>query len=240
MDQRESKNQHIKDENDSVDVYVDTSSRSLCQQKAPFVANCEECQNNGWCMLQLIFALVEHGTRLTMQNQDVDDVCMDTVQQGWTKKVKYTVFNESEEEKELAKTMHNMYLPKLDPLFSYVSNIYLVIVPWMTMDLANPNLDAQNCTMQIHLTTEKEASMGSNGQSRTKVMVKSVNKGSRAKVLVGDIIMAVNGGAITSDDGSLLPETNFKDVISAIKDSPTYEIPTMDVLQKYSSSYQNF
>jgi hypothetical protein len=203
--------------------------------KGPICCNCEECQTNGWCMLRLIFALVEHGTRPTMENRDVDGVSIDTVQQGWTKNLKCTVFNESEEEEELAKTMHNTYLPKLDPLFSYVFKICSVPVPWTTKDLANPNLNAQNCTMRIHRTTEKEASMGSDGQFRTKVVVKSVDKGSRAIVLVGDIIVAVNGRAVASDDGSLLPETNFKDVISAIKDSPTYAIPTMDVLRKYSS-----
>lgn len=186
-------------------------------------------------MLRLIFALVEHGTRPTMENRDVDGVSIDTVQQGWTKNLKCTVFNESEEEEELAKTMHNTYLPKLDPLFSYVFKICSFPVPWTTKDLANPNLNAQNCTMRIHLTTEKEASMGSDGQFRTKVVVKSVDKGSRAIVLVGDIIVAVNGRAVASDDGSLLPETNFKDVISAIKDSPTYAIPSIDVLRKYSS-----
>lgn len=51
--------------------------------------------------------------------------------------------------------------------------------------------------------------------------------------------MAVNGQAFASDDGFLLPGKKFGDVVTAIKASSTYTIPTMDVVRRYATTRSN-
>lgn len=60
--------------------------------------NCEECQKNGWCVLCLLFGLVEHGTVPSMQNRDANGISWDSIRTGWTSKLKVTVFSGQEEE----------------------------------------------------------------------------------------------------------------------------------------------
>jgi C-terminal processing protease CtpA/Prc len=63
----------------------------------------------------------------------------------------------------------------------------------------------------------------------------SIAPQSIAKVLVGDVVVKVNGVTVASDDGTLLHGGTIHHVVTAIKQSPKGQILEMDVLREYSS-----
>jgi C-terminal processing protease CtpA/Prc len=72
-----------------------------------------------------------------------------------------------------------------------------------------------------------------NEQDEIKARILSVKPESRAKVLVGDIVVKVNGITLASDEGILLKGKKFSDVVEAINDCPKNKIVTMDVVRPY-------
>lgn len=140
----------------------------------------------------------------------------------------------AKDEEEHRKIMHDTYLPRSDPLFGFVLKISTMPVPWMLEDETKRELDATNRTIRLDVASKTFTC--NDGKKKTNVYVKSVKKGSKAKVVEGNVIVAVNGEPVASDNNRfLLPGLCFDDITKAIKDSATHSIPTLDVLRKYNS-----
>jgi len=141
-------------------------------------------------------------------------------------KLKSTVFQGPDEEWH-TKNMHNTYLPEKDPLFQYIA-IKNSLCP---SAVTRVNQERPTLGLDIRVT-----STVTQGKSQAKVI--NVKAQSRAKVLVGDVIVKVNGTTIASEDGTLLPDKSLHDVVHAIKNSLTDQILTMDVLWSYQLGYR--
>jgi hypothetical protein len=71
------------------------------------------------------------------------------------------------------------------------------------------------------------------GKFQAKIV--NIAQQSSAKVLLGDVILKVNGVTVASDDGALLNGGTLDDVLTAIRQSPKRQILKFDVLREYSS-----
>jgi hypothetical protein len=65
--------------------------------------------------------------------------------------------------------------------------------------------------------------------------IESIASQSSTKVLlVGDVILKVNGVTVASDDGTLLNDGTIDHILTAIRQSPKWQILKFDVLREYS------
>jgi hypothetical protein len=189
------------------------------------ICNCEFFMGNRYCHNTLIYELVEFGVTPPAICRELDGIGYSWIHEGWTAKLKKTMFNvKDESESQHDRIMHNTYLPNIDPQYKYVAVIHSVPVPWVTRPVDG------ELTLGLDIQPEK---LG----KQTIAKIIRVKPESRAKVLVGNIIVKVNDEILASNKATLLPGKGFNQVLQAVKSSPKTSILKMDVCHSYTNDW---
>jgi hypothetical protein len=184
--------------------------------------NCEHFMTKGWCLDSMIFNLVEFKKMPPMVCREVDGISWERINEGWKNKLMSTMFDEPGEEWHFD-NMYKTYLPGTDPLFSYYSIIPSVPVPWLTIS-SRDEMPTLGLGISKRPTTEP---------GKFQLKISSIAPQSSAKVLVGNVILKVNGVAVASDDGTLFNGETIDHVTSKIRQTPYGQIMDFAVLREY-------
>jgi hypothetical protein len=190
--------------------------------------NCESFMTKGWCLDVMVFDLVEFNKTPPPNCKEVDGVSWERIRAGWKEKLLSTMFDEPGEEWH-ADNAHKTCLPDADPLFSFSSIIHSVPVPWQR---SNPDATSRTLGLLINCVPKTQP-----GNFRAEIDLIPLNSSATTNVLVGDVIIKVNGVTFASNDGTLLHsdgnELVVDAVVAAIRKCPERHIVEMDVLRQY-------
>jgi hypothetical protein len=175
----------------------------------------------------MIFDLVEFNKTPPNMCREVDGVSWDRIRDGWKNKLMSTMFDEPGEEWH-ANNAHKTYLPDTDPLFSFSSIIHSVPVPWQRTNQDATSARSTGLKIKSVRKTQPE-------NFHAEISFIPLNSSANTNVIVGDVIIKVNGVTVASNDGTLLrSDGNELDaIVAAMKQCSEGHIVEMDVLREY-------